>query len=263
MVTYTELNATSTFQNKADIKAPVTGYIESLHVSMGDAVNKNQLLFTIRTKESRVLMGDTINDLKFKGVVEVKAATQGIITSIDHPAGDYVTESDQVCQIAVSGTLVFILDVPFEMSGLVRLNTPCEIVLPDSQTVRGIIRSRLSSMTGNSQTERFIVGLSDPKNLPENLTGKIRIIKESVKESFSLPKSCILTDEIMQSFWVMKLVNDSMAVKVPVKTGISTSEFVQITSPIFKPSDLFLSSGNYGLGDTVFVKVLKMAGNER
>ena len=36
-------------------------------------------------------------------------------------------------------------------------------------------------MSGNSQTERFIVRLAEPKNLPENLTVKIRIVKESVK----------------------------------------------------------------------------------
>ena len=88
-------------------------------------------------------------------------------------------------------------------------------------------------MSVNSQTERFIVRLAEPKNLPENLTGKIRIVKESVKSAISLPKSCILTDETMQQFWVMKLINDSMAVKVPVTTGITDGEYVQVTRPVF------------------------------
>ena len=118
-------------------------------------------------------------------------------------------------------------------------------------------------MSVNSQTERFIVKLAEPESLPENLTAKIRIVKESVKSAASLPKSCILTDETMQQFWVMKLINDSMAVKVPVTTGITEEEYVQITRPSFSHSDLFLTSGNYGLGDTVFVKVLKDTGNEK
>ena len=111
-------------------------------------------------------------------------------------------------------------------------------------------------MRVNSQTERFIVGMEKPASLPENLTGKIRIVKESVKSATSLPKSCILTDETMQQFWVMKLINDSSAVKVTVTTGIKEEEYVQIIQPEFKMSDLFLASGNYGLGDTVYVKVL-------
>jgi hypothetical protein len=215
----------------------------------------------LKTKEAKALMGDSLNNIRFKGVVEVNAATSGIISSIEHSTGDYVAESDQLCQIAIQESYAFILDVPFELSGRVKINENCEIALPDSQIIKGIIRSRLPSMAGNSQTERYIVRLAKPKNLPENLSGRIRIIREMVKEAVSLPKSSILTDETMQSYWVMKILNDSMAVKVPVTPGISTEKYVQVTSPQFKPSDLFLISGNYGLGDTVFIKVLKDAGN--
>lgn len=260
MVTYMELSATSSFLFKAAIKAPVTGYIDNILINIGDAVEKDQVLFSIRTKEATALMGDSLNNLKFSGVNDVKAATAGLISSIEHSEGDYVAEGDQLCMIAIKESYVFILDVPFELSGYVKPGLRCEIELPDSQVIKGIIRSRLPSMAGNSQTERYIVRLTLPKSLPENLTGKIRILKESVKEAVSLPKSSVLTDETMQSFWVMKVINDSMAVKVPVTTGISADEFVQIIRPVFKASDLFLTSGNYGLGDTVFIKVLKTAG---
>lgn len=262
MVNYMELNATSAFLFKASVKSPVTGYIEKILVNQGDAVKKDQLLFTLKTKEAMALMGDSLNNIKFRGVVDVKAATAGIISSIEHSTGDYVSESDQLCQIAIQESYAFILDVPFELSGSIKLNNECEIALPDSQVIKGIIKSRLPSMAGNSQTERYIVRLAKPKNLPENLSGKIRIIKELVKDAVSLPKSSVLADETMQSFWVMKLINDSMAVKVPVTPGISTEKYVQVTNPVFKPSDSFLISGNYGLGDTVFIKVLKSSGNE-
>ena len=117
-------------------------------------------------------------------------------------------------------------------------------------------------MTSSSQTVRYIVRLSEPERLPENLVSKIKIVKESVKTAISLPKTSILTDETMQSYWVMKLVNDSMAVKVPVTTGIREEEYVQIILPVFNDSDLFLTSGNYGLGDTAFVKVIKPVSHE-
>ncbi len=261
MVTYMELNATSAFLFKADIKSPVTGFISDIKVNQGDAVDKNQLLFRIKTKEAAALIGDSLDNLKFSGVLDVKAATAGIISSIDHSYGDYVTESDQLCQISIRESFVFILDVPFELSGAVNLNTVCEVILPDSQVVKGIIKSRLPSMIGSSQTQRYIVRLAPSKNLPENLSGKIRIVKESVKEATSLPKSSILTNETMQSYWVMKLINDSMAVKVPVSPGIASNGYFQITSPEFNTTDLFLTSGNYGLGDTVYIKVQKTSGN--
>lgn len=257
MVTYAELNATSAYMFKSEVKSPVTGFIDKMTINQGDAIQKNQLLFKIRTREATAILRDSSNNMKFSGVIDVNAATDGIISSIVHSTGDYVSESDLLCQIAIKSSYVFILDVPFELSRIVKINTPCTIILPDSQSVAGIIRSKLPLMTGNSQTERYIVRLNEPKNLPENLTGRIRIVKESVKEAVILPKSSILTNETMQDFWVMKLINDSMAVKVPVITGISTANDVQITSPAFKASDLFLTSGNYGLGDTVYVMVLK------
>jgi hypothetical protein len=263
MVSYLELSATSSFLFKAAIKAPITGYIDNMLVNQGDVVEKNQLLFTIKTKEASALGNDSSNNLTFKGIVNVRVATAGLISSIEHPKGDYVAEGDQLCQIAIPESFVFILDVPFELSSFVRLNEPCEIILPDSQTLKGVIKSRFPSMSGNSQTERFIVRLSQPKSLPENLTAKIRIVKELVKAAIKLPKACILTDETMQSFWVMKLVNDSMAIKVQINKGISEEEFIQIVQPVFKASDLFLTSGNFGLGDTAYVKVLKNNSHEQ
>jgi hypothetical protein len=232
-------------------------------INQGDMVNRDQLLFTIRTKEGAALSPDSLNNLGFSGIVSVKSVTSGQISSIQHPKGDYVAESDELCQVAIPGSLVFILDVPFELSGYVRSDSPCEVILPDSVILKARVKSRFPAMMTNSQTERFIVELVTPKNLPENLVGKIRIVKEMVKDAKSLPKSCILSDATMQSFWVMKLINDSIAVKVPVTTGISETGFIQVIRPVFDPSDLFLSSGNYGLGDTAYIKVIKSTLHER
>ena len=263
MSTYTEFSATSVFLFKASIKSSVTGYVDNIYINPGDAVEKKQLLFELRTKEATALMNDSLNNLKFNGIVDVRAATAGLILSIEHPKGDYVGEGDQLCQIAIPGSFAFILDVPYEQSGLIKLNTKCEIILSDSKVIEGVIRSHLPFLTSSSQTERFIVRPVKPENLPENLFGKIRIVKESVIDALSLPKSCILTDETMQSYWVMKLINDTTAVKVIVTTGISEKGFVRIVRPVFKNTDLFLSSGNYGLGDTAYVKILKTPGHEQ
>jgi hypothetical protein len=263
MCSYLELSATSAFLFKASVKAPVTGYIENIFISQGDSVVNNKLLFTIKTKEASAINNDSLNNMKFRGIVDINAAVAGLISSIEHPKGDYVVEGDQLCQIAVPESFVFILDIPFELSGSLKLNARCEIVLPDGHSIQGVIKSRFPSMTGSSQTERFIVKLTESVSLPENLIAKIRIIKESVDNAVSLPKSAILADETMKSFWVMKLINDTTAIKVLVTTGISDKEDVQIKMPVFKDTELFLTSGNYGLGDTVNVKVIKTLSHEQ
>jgi uncharacterized NAD(P)/FAD-binding protein YdhS len=73
----------------------------------------------------------------------------------------------------------------------------------------------------------------------------------------TLPKSSVLSDETQSNYWVMKLINDSTAVKVPITKGIETGDTVQIISPRFSPTDKILSGGNYGLSDTASVIVDK------
>jgi multidrug efflux pump subunit AcrA (membrane-fusion protein) len=257
LITYAELNATSAFQIKASIKTPSTGYIDKVLVYQGDIVSENQVLFEIRTKESMALDGKSLDSLKFNGTVEVKAASKGIVSALEHSQGDYVSEGDQLCQLAIPESFVFILEVPFELSHLIKINSTCTLVLPDSQLINGIIRSELPAMTGNSQAVKYIVNPASGKMLPENLSVKVRIVKDSLKDAVSLPKSSVLTNETMHDFWVMKLVNDSMAVKVPVRTGIISGDRVQIKEPLFSPADRFLTSGNYGLGDTAYIRILK------
>ena len=67
----------------------------------------------------------------------------------------------------------------------------------------------------------------------------------------------------MQHFWVMKLINDSMAVKVPVTTGITEGEYVQITRPEFKASDLFLLPAIMVWAIQFMLRFLKTAANEK
>ena len=72
-----------------------------------------------------------------------------------------------------------------------------------------------------------------------------------------LPKDCVLSDELMKDFWVMKLIDDSMAVKVAVRLGMKNGQKVEITNPRFNSKDRILSSGNFGLADTTLIQIVK------
>jgi multidrug efflux pump subunit AcrA (membrane-fusion protein) len=95
------------------------------------------------------------------------------------------------------------------------------------------------------------------QDLPGNLMAKVRIIKSEKNNAVVLPKSAILNDEVMKNFWVMKMINDSVAVKVPVQTGIAGTDSIEIISPVMSPLDRILISGNYGLGDTTRVRIIR------
>ena len=111
-------------------------------------------------------------------------------------------------------------------------------------------------MSGSSQTQRIIVEPATSAGIPESLIAWIRIPEKTVQRAVILSKSCILTDEIMHEFWVMKMIDDSTAIKNPVKKGISSGDSIQVIEPAFTASDRILSSGNYGVSDTIRVMVI-------
>jgi hypothetical protein len=121
--------------------------------------------------------------------------------------------------------------------------------------LEGIISSRLPVADIQSQTESFIVKPTTPEKLPENLIAKISIIKSSKVKAFTLPKTAVLSNETQTDFWIMKLINDSTAVKIPVKKGIELSDKVEILQPVLDRSDRILQTGNYGLPDTAKVTI--------
>ena len=70
-----------------------------------------------------------------------------------------------------------------------------------------------------------------------------------------LPKSAIMSSDVLDEFWIMKLINDSTAVKVGIEKGIEDSNMVQILTPKLNANDKIVFVGAYGLPDTANVKV--------
>lgn len=112
-------------------------------------------------------------------------------------------------------------------------------------------------MDMNTQTLEYQVGVSSGQSLPENLmaTAKLRI--RSIANTVSLPRPAVLADETMEHFWVMKMVNDTTAVRINIEKGVETNDRLEIISPAFSSSDSFVMTGNYGLPDTAKVDIQK------
>lgn len=255
-----ELRATSVFQKKVAIKANANGYIDNENVNIGDEVSMNQLLFTIKTKEANALVNTPITQdtsLHFSGVIKIKAQKSGIITTLNHLKGDYVQDGDQLGIISERTSLIFIMEVPFELHSYIKVNHECELILPDNQILKGEISAALPMVDAISQTQSFVVKPLTNLKLPENLIVKIRIIKATKQKATVLPKLALLANEMQTEFWVMKLINDSTAMKVSVKKGIETNDKVEITEPLFSEGDRIIFKGNYGLADTAKITIQK------
>ena len=129
--------------------------------------------------------------------------------------------------------------------------------MPDSSRLNGIIERPLPTVDATSQTQSYLITLSGDKMIPENLVAKVILIKSTKQDAMAVPKEAILTDETQSVFWVMKLLNDTTAVKIIIQKGIEASNKVEILSPKFSETDKFLLTGNFGLTDTSRVYLSK------
>jgi len=255
------LTATSVYLQRSQVNAPVAGYITHVYVKYGDAVIKGQSLYDIETKERTALGNNAIiedSTLKNFGKLTIKAPSTGIITIIDRQQpGEYIMEGNPFCTITQSGDLAFQLNVPFEYHSLVEHSSYCTLVLPDKAQIRGRIVKALSSLNASSQTQMYLVKPAKSVFLPEGLVASVLLTTSSKPNAQVLAKEAVLSDELMKNFWVMKLMNDTTAVKMDIKVGMRNSGEVEILSPQLNTNDRILSEGNYGLGDTASVKIIK------
>jgi multidrug efflux pump subunit AcrA (membrane-fusion protein) len=256
---YIELNATSAFLQQGFVKASANGYVQSVNAQVGKMVSSQQRVFVLKTKEAQSI-GNAINALdstfKFFGIINIKAGTTGYISEINHEPGDYVQEGEQLAVINDVNSFVFILNLPYELRQYVMNKDFVELLLPDGKKMMARISSAMPIVDSASQTQNIILKVSE-KNLPINLIGKVRIIKTEKANAVSLPKQSVLSDETQTSFWVMKLIDDSTAAKVPVTKGLEINDRIEIISPKFLPSDKILLTGNYGLADTARIRIVE------
>ena len=253
-----ELNAVSAFLQKSYVKANANGYLQSADVYPGKYVVSGQTLFTLKTKEAQSI-GSAISQLDstlhFSGVNTIRAGQHGYITQLDHQSGDYVQDGEQLAVISDRNSFVFLLNLPYELRPAVLGKKTVSLILPDGARLTGAIGAVMPSVDSASQTQNIVIRANTTAAIPENLIAKVRILRTSRPSAQSLPKAALLTDETEANFWVMKLIDSTTAVKVPVKTGIETSDRVEVLSPVFAPGDKILVTGNYGLPDTAKVKV--------
>lgn len=254
------LSSSTMYLKRNVVTAPIPSFINQVYIKLGDFVKEGQELYLLETKEGKALGKQAVmpdsSSISF-GKVVVTAPASGIISTIDkQELGDYVLEGAQLCTIAKSNELVFAVNVPFEYTPFAKSGMKCSLVFPDNSIHEATFTTPLSSMNALAQTQTILAKSDGQVILPENLIVRVIVNKKNNKLQQVLPKECVLSDEMLENFWVMELVNDSTAVRKDVTLGNRSRESVEILTPTFKPDSKFLITGNYGLPDTAFVKVI-------
>ena len=257
---YYDLNGTAIYLVKNTIKANATGYLNSVNVATNDFVVNGKELFSIKTREAKIL-GNSVNKidstLNFGGAIRVRSNTDGIVTMVNVQQGDYVQDGDALVTVNDTKSFAILLSLPYEFRKFISVGQQLLITLPDATTRYASVQKFLPAVDPTSQTQNVILKINGKQDVPENLIVKVRINKTSRFKTISLPKSAVLSDETETDFWIMKMINTTTAVKIPVQKGIQTEDKIEIISPVLTYKDKILLTGNYGVADTIQVKVIK------
>lgn len=251
------LNGKTIYLKKNIIVSPIPGYIIKMNIRYGEVVQKDDVLFEVQTKEGKAL--ENTNTFKGKaGIVKILAPAGGIINELNiNETGGYIVEGGPMCSIVETGDFVIQMNVPFQFNALIKRNMKCKIILPDNTSLDGYVNKILPVINMATQTQDVLIKPSSGRPLPENLNLIVQFINEKHTGSLLVVKGAVMTNEIQSKFWVMKIIDNNLAIEVPVIKGIENDTIVEVSSPVLKINDLLISDGAFGLADSTIVKIEK------
>lgn len=249
-------NAYSQYLTKENVRAPISGYLEKVAAHIGETVVKGQLLFSMRTQEAIALANtrlETDSIMNFDVSINVYAPRDGVINSVAYQQAAFVLQGDQLANLIPTSSIVFILNVPFENAGAIHNGMPVKIDLPGNKTIPATVGDQLPLSTAAAQVQSYVLEPATALFIPENLKGTVHVKIAQKAEVQRIPKSAVLSNETQTKFWVMKMISDTIAVRVNIKKGLEIDSLVEIVSPAFDKQTRILLTGQYGLADTARV----------
>lgn len=240
-----------------EIRAHVTGIVSEVNVLLADKISAKQPLFEIKSRETSLLESTHLNSEFIKSAADtVFAYSSGIVNQINVQPGDFVQEGDLLGSFVDHYSLRIVVSVPLEIDISKIENQPCSILFPDGKMLPGIIGASLPSANEANQTNAFLVKPGKNFPVPENIHVKVMVKTGKVKEGVFLPSGAVYGNEEQSRFWVIKIRNDSIAVRVPVKKGIWVDSLVQVIGTGINISDRFVYKGGYALSDSALVNIV-------
>lgn len=256
---YLTFNGVSVYQRKEDIRSNVTGYISSMRHEIGDKIRAGQVFAYVRTKEQDALRDAVKIDsslAKFISPISIKSNATGIISVLNANKNDYVAEGDIIASVVQPKSLAVKVNIPFEYKESVQVGAPCELLLPNGKTINATITEVLPTIDVQSQAQTFLVDLPEA-DLPENLNIQVKLLQKESSNAMSIPKTALQTNELLTKYWVMKVVDDSLAIKTEVHPLLKNDSLVQIQSERVQLNDWVITKGAYQMQDSTLVKIIK------
>lgn len=172
-----KLPATTAYLDKSVVSSPIPAFVVSSSVQPGTRVRRGETLYTLESKERRAMGNDGAG-----GLVCLKAEHDGVVVEVMQRSGSFVPEGCVLCTVAESGSLVFEIKLPYEMTGAIRARKRLTIRMPDGTAMPTAIVSELVTMDTASQATRLIAKVGSAPFLPEGLNATAEFREQTRQE---------------------------------------------------------------------------------
>lgn len=254
---FLSFNGVTVYQRKENIRSNVTGYISRMNFKIGDKIGTGQSFATVRTKEQDALKAAVKIDSslrKFINPIGIRSNASGVISVLNITDNDYVVEGDILAIVVQPSSLVIQVNVPYEYNNVVQIGSDCEIILQNGEKMTAKITGSLPSIDALAQSQVYLIALPQG-NLPENLNVQVRILYKEAKNTMTIPKKALQTNELLTEYWIFKVEKDSIAVKQNVTPLLENDSIIQISGSGIKLNDRIVLEGGYQMQDSTIISI--------
>lgn|GEM_PF-1234363 len=257
-VVYTEFRAVTRYMQQVNFRARITGIVKAVFIRPGDEIKARQALFVIKPLELSMLENTGSMSHSLAGSLDTIFSNQNtFIQQVTVQEGDYVQPGSLLASALKKNSLAAIVYVPFAQVPLIQKNSPCTVEIPGKAMLESYFKKQLFTADNITQTQPYIVPLPSKLKLPGNMNLLVRFKEKEIYDGLFVPRKAVMTNEEQNSFWLMKMTNDTTAVKVKITIGWQGKQFIQVLSGNTHTTDRIIIGGAYGLPDKAYVKIAK------
>ena len=249
--------AITRYMQSNDIRSQVTGIVTQVNCAVAENITTNQALFVVQPQEAAALKKSKLSNQILTGLSDtVYAHFSGQISKLNVQSGDFIQTGDVLANCIRTNSMRIVAFLPVEQIGTLTQIKDCTILLPNNTTTKGKIVGKLPLSDTQDQTQAYLIEPEHSISLTENINLTVQFTAEQLEDAIFVKESAVLGNEEQTSFWVMKLVNDSTGIKIPVEKGIKQDSLIQIIGSGLTDNDYIITEGGYGLPDSARVQVV-------
>ena len=261
--------------------APLAGRIISLRAFEGTPVKAGDVLAIIETKESETALRGAESMLAAaqtpeqkaeaermihlaqaaRNAVPVRAKVNGYVATRNVSEGELVAESAELLTIVDLATIGFVAEIPLRELPRVAVGQKASVTFPAMPGMVFPGQVELMSPQADPQNQtvrarlRFIPrpGNGARSVLKADMNGTASVVTGMRNRALFVPRSALLRNDEENTFTLVVVTPDSIAIRLPVTVGAVTDSMAEVAGEGLKAGQAVIVAGHYALADSTRV----------